>query len=190
MDQQQPTRHQRRLAQKEEREREAKKKQPSRLRPGRIIAVLIIIAAVVGGWYGLQYLGKTTPPATYTASPIHWHAAFEVNLCGTKQDFSSYGSGEHHAGLPLLHTHGDGIIHIEGRVIQKEDIALGKFFDSINVPFDRDRIMDKKNGDMCSPGQPGQVKMFVNGQPNTEFRNYIPTETENAQEDSIKIVFE
>ena len=190
MDQPQLTRRQRRLAQREERARQTQKTQPSRIRPWHLIMVLVIIGVVFGVRYAMRNLSSTTPSATYTAEPVHWHAAFEVNLCGVKQDFSSYGSGEHHAGLPLLHTHGDGVIHIEGRILQKEDIALGRFFDGINIPFDRDRIMNKKNGDECAPGKPGQVKMFVNGAPNTEFRNYIPAGTEHAQEDSIKIVFE
>ena len=132
----------------------------------------------------------TTPDAPYTKGPVHWHANFEVELCGQKQDFTSYGSGQHHAGLSLLHTHGDGVIHIEGAILKQEDIALGKFFDGIDIPFDRDRIMDKKNGDECSPGKPGQVKMFVDGVPSTEFRDYIPKPTENGSDQVVRVIFE
>ena len=158
MSEQQLTRHQRRLLRKQEREKELARAGGKAAPVGRIVRVVIIAVVIAGGGYGIWRLGKNepfrndnAPAATYTDAPVHWHAAFEVELCGQKQDFSSYGATTH-AGSPLLHTHGDGVIHIEGRVIQKQDIALGKFFDGIEVPFDRDRIMNKKNGDTCQEG--------------------------------------
>lgn len=196
---QQLTRRQRRLLKKQEREKEQTRAGAKRAPIGRIVGIVIAVVVVFGGGYGIWQMGKNAPasitngaPATttYTDAPVHWHAAFEVELCGKKQDFSSYGATTH-AGSPLLHTHGDGLIHIEGRVIAKEDIAVGKFFDGIDIPFDRDRIMDKKNGDTCKEGgQPGQVKMFVNGQSNNEFRDFVGQYTPEAKDNLIRIVFE
>ncbi len=186
------TRQQRKMLKKQEQEKVQASAASGgfRVQKKYIVWMIVLVVLIGGAIYGWKYLKATTPEALYTANPVHWHAKFEVELCGQKQDFSSYGAGSSHAGSPLLHTHGDEIIHIEGQVIKKEDIALGKFFDDINVLFDQGRIMDKKNGDECSPGKTGQVKMFVNDKPNDEFRNYIPFATEKAEEDRIRIVFE
>ena len=184
------TRHQRKMLKKQRQEKVGAASGGEHIGKKRIVGFLGVLALMGAGIYGIRYLKATTPETLYTADPVHWHAKFEVELCGKKQDFSSYGEGSSHAGSSLLHTHGDEIIHIEGQVIQRENITLGSFFDNIDVPFDRDRIMDKKNGNECSPGKPGQVKMFVNDKPNDEFRNYTPFATEKAEEDRIKIIFE
>jgi len=188
------TRRQRRLLKKQERERGSAQghRRGVNIRASYIIGFFVIIGiAFLTYWIskGSSDTSQNNQNETYTATPVHWHANFEVSLCGQKQDFSSYGAVQH-AGSPLLHTHGDGVVHIEGRIIKKEDIALGKFFDGINIPFDRDRIMDKKNGDECEPGKPGVVKMFVNGEPKEQFRDYIPAATENGKDQVIHIVFE
>lgn len=191
------TRRQQRLLKKEE---QAKARTPAvrRIHIWHIIGLVAIVALVGAMVYSSRPTSTNNPtPAktTYTDGPVHWHAAFEVELCGQKQDFSSYGATSH-AGSPLFHTHGDNMMHIEGRIIQKEDIALGKFFDLLDIPFGPDRIMDKKNGDMCpafglgAGGKPGQVKMFVNGEPNNEFRDYVAKPTENGNDQRIRIVFE
>lgn len=190
----QMTRRQRRLLEKEKRAKAQNKSGKSAGPHVFYILGLLVLVAIIGAIVYGSRKGETnnvTPKTsgTYTDGPVHWHANFEVDLCGAKQDFSSYGAVQH-AGSSLLHTHGDGVIHIEGRIISKEDIALGRFFDEIDIPFGRDRIMHKKNGDECTPGKPGQVKMFVNGQATEEFRDYIPKATENGNDQVVKIVFE
>jgi hypothetical protein len=63
-----------------------------------------------------------------------------------------------------LHTHDDsGIIHIESTVVR--DYTLGDFFDVWGL-----KLTDKCLGDMCNNGSK-TLKMFVNGQPSTDFRN-------------------
>ncbi len=134
--------------------------------------------------------GTTSGPYAVARPPeqiVHWHADIELETCGKvrddllKIDFDAGGRGTH-----LLHTHGDGKIHIEDKVIwRKEDIALGKFFDAVGLIFSENLLLDKKNGDECSPGKKGKVKMFVNGKENSEFRNFVMTDG-----DKIKLVFE
>lgn len=189
------TRRQRRLLKKEEQAR-VRKPAGRHVHGWHVVGLVLVVGLIGAVVYSLRssrqgYSTDSIPsPTTYTAGPVHWHAAFEVELCGQKQDFSSYGATSH-AGSPLFHTHGDSLIHIEGRIIQKDDIALGKFFDLIDVPFGPDRIMDKKNGDTCvAGGSPGKVKMFINGEPNQEFRDYIPKPTEKGEDQKIRIVFE
>lgn len=70
--------------------------------------------------------------------------------------------------MPVMaptHTHDpSGTIHIESTEVR--DYTLGDFFNVWGVTFTDTCIMDK-----CNDGTK-TVKMFVNGQPNFEFRNY------------------
>lgn len=199
MEQQSMTRRQKRLLKKEEKVRvQEKQVRGMKISAGRVIGILLFIGIAAAAVYsmvrssGSNNGGSDVLSVAYTDTPVHWHGTFEIELCGVKQDFSSYGSGGHHAGLPLFHTHGDGMIHIEGRVIKKEDIALGIFFDSINTPFGQDKIMDKKSGDMCpnTPDKPGSVKMFVNDVQNDQFRDFVGNYTPNGQDTRIRVVFD
>ena len=182
------TRRQRRLLKKQAQASE-RGKQAKKSSAGKYAGFLALAVIVVGAIYGFGRLAKTTPDTTYTDRPVHWHAAIELEVCGEKRDLPGPKDGRM-VGDPIYHHHGDNTWHIEGRIIAKEDIALGRFFDKHELPFDRDRLFDKKNGDECAPGKPGTVKMFVNGEPNGEFRDFIPQAIENAQEQIIKIIFE
>ena len=157
-----------------------------------IITIIGIIAfAIVVGWL------FTNKKESYTDRPVHWHVLLDVEICGEKVDIrggkssgNMAGSNQAMYGPQLLHHHNDNTIHIEGQIVKKEDIALGKFFDGIDIPFDKDKIMDKKNGDLCPDGKPGILKMYVNDQPRTDFRDFIPSAVEDARKQVIKLVFE
>lgn len=148
----------------------------------------LILLIIGGAGYGIFRLAKHAPAQTYTSEPVHWHALVDIEICGEKRDLPKSPSGE--IGTHLLHAHNDNTIHVEGRVIEKEDIALGRFFDLMGVSFDRGRIMDKKNGDTCSDGKQGFVKMSVNGTPNNEFRDFIPKAETDASKQIISIKFD
>ena len=195
MTEEQPmTRRQRRLLKKQE-AAQARETQVKKKSTGKWVGLGILAVAIVGAVYGLQRLAKTTPETAYTDRQVHWHAAFDIEVCGEHRDLPAQGGGTAHgssmSGTTLSHHHFDNVMHIEGRVINPEDIKIGAFADRIGLIFDRDKLMEKTNGDTCADGgAPGQVKMFVNGVPNDEFRNYIPKPTENAQEQVIRLVFE
>ena len=149
--------------------------------------ILLIVAAGLLYW---MTSGESSKPYAVAVPPeqiVHWHADVELEVCGKirddllKIDFEATGRGTH-----LLHTHGDNKVHIEDRVIwKKEDIALGKFFDAVGLKFSESKLLDKTNGDECTAGQPGKVKMFLNGKENTEFRNHVLRDG-----DKIKLVFD
>ena len=73
------------------------------------------------------------------------------------------------ASMPVMaptHTHDtSGLIHVESTAAR--DYTLGDLFNIWGVTFTDTCIMDK-----CNDGNK-TVKMLVNGQPNTEFRNHI-----------------
>lgn len=149
-------------------------------------AILAVAAAII---LYIVYLIVTSPPPVtptgpFTSEPVHWHADLAIYLCGERKLIPAP-FGEEPLGLPLLHTHTDRRIHIEGQILKKEDIALGKFFDAIGVDFSETSIMDFKNDSQCNNGKPNKVSMTVNGQPNSEFRNFSPKDG-----DSIEIRYE
>lgn len=186
------TRRQRRLLKKEEQAR-ARSPVSRRFHAGRIIGLVLVVGAVGAIVYSIKQTPIDTanqPTTTYTDRPVHWHMALELEMCGEHRDLPGPQDGRM-VGIPLYHHHGDNTWHVEGRTIAQDDIKLGRFFDEHEIAFDKDRLMEKVNGDPCAEGgQPGQVKMFVNGEPNNEFRDYILKPTENSRDQQIRIVFE
>ncbi|MEM3154573.1 MAG: hypothetical protein QW165_03360 [Candidatus Woesearchaeota archaeon] len=156
-----------------------------------IVALLVIVAFAAGIWW--LYTHK---PETYTDREVHWHAYIDINICGEKVELPcnvetpGIVHGGKFCGEHLLHHHYDNILHIEGLIRKKEDIALGRFFDLIGVPFSAEKILDKQNGDLCPDGRPGKWKMYVNEQPRTDFRDYVPFAVADARKQVIKLVFE
>lgn len=65
-----------------------------------------------------------------------------------------------------LHTHDTtGVIHVESTKIRT--FTLGQFFDVWGVKFDESCVADK-----CNDGS-NKVRMYVNGEESTEFREHI-----------------
>jgi hypothetical protein len=103
----------------------------------------------------------------------HWHAALGVNICGwwkeNMPEFVSRPGSRVHFGL---HTHGDGLIHVEpsSTADTHENATLGRFFDnagwelterSIEV-WDKTRLVD---GAACPSlgDRPVKLRWTVNG---------------------------
>jgi len=149
------------------------------------IAAAIIILIILGGYYFIVKPVREFNPIH--KGFYHWHSNIEVSVCGEPAKLRC-GAGM--CGPMTLHHHNDDIIHIEGNTIAKEeDISLGKFLDGINLEFSGTNLFGKNNGDLCPNGQQGTVKMYVNGQPNMEFDNYILNrcESQNIKQDCEKI---
>jgi len=143
-----------------------------------IIGVIII--------YFLFNLFSKPKIESYTKEAVHWHANLDFYICGEKIDVPKEAPiGEHHLGLPLLHTHADRLIHIEGKVYNKEEINLGAYMDAIGVAFSNDMIMDYKNDGMCNDGKSNKVKVLINGEENLDPRNYVIND-----KDKIEIRYE
>lgn len=111
---------------------------------------------------------------------LHWHPQLEIYIKGERQEIpANIGiAGSIHK---ELHTHEkDGVIHMEmGGLVTKDETKLGNFFKIWGKDFSRDQLFDKKNG------EEGTVKMFVNGQDNYDFENYLMKDR-----DKIEIRFE
>ncbi len=177
------------LSKKERRflKRQQKEKERFRHRRQRKLKKFLLVAIGVliigGGIFGGSWFLATRPPAPESAiiakQGIHWHADLTIKILGQYQDISAnIGIGITHR---PIHTHeADGVIHMEfPSLVRENNIQLGRFFGIWGKKFSKDCILDKCNG------LDGQVKMFVNGEPNYEFENYLMQD-----KDKIEIVFE
>ncbi len=157
-----------------------------------LVALAVLVIVIAGYFFLIKPIKEFDP---YYEGLYHWHANLNIIACGQPVQLRCAGSL---CGPMNLHHHNDEIIHMEGSSIaQKSDLALGKFFEAINVPFSETQISNWKNGDVCPNGNPGEVHMYVDGVRNNEFTNYVPTKCDaqaaakvRQQCDKIEIRFE
>tara|TARA_B100000315_G_scaffold254957_1_gene297135 strand:+ start:432 stop:992 length:561 start_codon:yes stop_codon:yes gene_type:complete len=176
------TKKERRLLRRQQREKEHFKYR----RRGKIKNVLLIAAValiVAGVIISIGWFLVTRPPSPESEiisdQGIHWHTELSITILGQEQvipDDVGHGSPEQ-----PVHTHEeDNFIHLEFvGLVKEDDIRLGRFFKNWNRQFNQDCIFTNCNG------VEGTVKMFVNGEPNFEFENYVM-----RHEDKITIIFE
>ena len=116
-----------------------------------------------------------------TGGPVHWHADFEVWVCGEELQLKVPEGLDNRIGTNLLHYHNDNRIHIEGIPNEIKDIKVRNFFRIIGGEFTNETIavvtedkglVTKTNGDLCD-GQPGKLQFYVNNEPNNEFGEHI-----------------
>lgn len=115
-----------------------------------------------------------------SASGVHWHPELNIFINGEKQEIpGDIGIGGQYAsskwfdsmmGMTDIQTHdASGTLHWEvmkGPVL-KGEARLGAFFEIWGKPFSNDQIFDVKTSDG------GELTMTVNGEPNSEFENYL-----------------
>ena len=180
---------------REEREKERMQREEAKARSRvskNVFKYGIIAAVVIGIVVGIVTFtkdgisGNSVKEKPYTSGPVHWHANLEVITCGVYREMPKpVGTGDAHLGQPLLHTHKDGLIHIEGRIYREEDIMLGKYMNNIGVDFADDKILDYVNGNGCNDGKQNMLRMKVNGEENFELSRYVIQDG-----DKIEIIYE
>ena len=164
---------------KEQRKAEEGRRLAAKKRNKKLIKWSFIILIAGGFVYGAYFLFSGEKIETYSNGPVHWHANIKVFVCGNEIEMPSP-FGNQHIGTPLLHTHDDRLIHIEGRVLKAEDITLGKYMGNIGMNFKNDEIIDKKNGDFCGDNA-RKVKLFVGGVENMELVDYVIKDGESYE---------
>jgi hypothetical protein len=158
----------------------------------RIILVCIAAAIAVSVGYGVVSgaFSSATPPAAPVHEPekivMHEHATLSIRIDGRSvtvpadigivarfykdHSYDAYGMKmPNMPSMPVMaptHTHDtSGLIHMESTAVR--DYTLGDLFNVWEAKFTDTCIMDK-----CNDGTK-TVKLFVNGEPNSEFRNYV-----------------
>jgi len=159
----------------------------------RIILVGIAAAIAVSIGYGVvsgafSSIGSPTSPSAVDNQPMvmHHHAKLAIKANGMsitvpanigidEKVYKDHTLDEYGMKMPNMpsmpvmaptHTHDtSGLIHLESAAVR--DYTLGDLFNVWGVKFTDTCIMDK-----CNDGTK-TVKVFVNGQSNSEFRNYV-----------------
>lgn len=116
---------------------------------------------------------------------MHWHATYEVFVCGQRQpNFPTWESG--------VHTHADGIIHIHPFVAFEEGrgARLVSWFEygggllsqtEMRMPGTNEVL---SNGQTCPDGNEARLQVSVNDDELSDWTEYIPQDG-----DDIVIVF-
>lgn len=144
-----------------------------------IIGGLALIGLLGGGYWWYKSPPKVSEENIIARSGLHWHPELTIYIKGQKQEISKdIGIG---AGHKPIHTHDStGTIHMEMEgLITKEETKLGKFFEIWGKIFNKGCIFE-----FCGDPE-GKVKMFVNGQENQDFENYLMKD-----KDKIEIRYE
>lgn len=171
---------------KEIREAEHNKQQEQRKR-WKMLKSVLFYGIVIGGvvlliWGIFSLAGKRS----FSGGQIHWHADLKLTVCGEdvplpQPTASATVHGEPFVGTPFMHLHRGPQIHIEGVVSTKEEIMIGKFMEVIERHFTDTEFLDKKNGDTCPDGQPGRVKLLINGQESNELTRHVIRDGERIE---------
>jgi hypothetical protein len=134
-----------------------------------------------------------------TKGPVHWHADYQVWLCGEKVDLiDPKGMLNNKVGSNALHEHNDDRVHVEGVVKQLSDINLGSYFRIIGGEltstsikyFTNNGLLTYNNGDQCANGE-SKLKVYVNGKKIEKPAEYVPAPQINVPPgDCIILVFD
>ncbi|MBI2673109.1 hypothetical protein HYX19_02515 [Candidatus Woesearchaeota archaeon] len=138
--------------------------------------------------------------ASESNGPVHWHADFEIFVCGEKKMLPMSEGLLNRIGTSSFHHHNDYRIHIEGIVVELNEVDLGHFFKAIGGEFTKDTLsVPKKDGsvetwknrDKCPNGEVGKVALYVNGKYNDKLNEYVISPYQDVPPgDRLKIVFE
>ena len=179
----------------------SRKKRPikAKARKGSLGFTIVVVAIVVLGVAGIALSrgggggsSDTTPPTLND----HWHSAYEVNICGKVQPNMAQPSK-----LIGLHTHTDGLIHVEpfvtASILDRGNKAtLARFAEgepglkltSSELQLPGGEL--KKNGDLCD-GKPGKltIRQWKNAN-SDEFKDYTdPKDVKVTDGGAITIAF-
>ncbi len=140
-----------------------------------VIPLLILIVIVL--W--IMSLPKKPNTNVISNRGVHWHSNLSIKIKGKDIEVpAGIGIGAVHN---PMHTHkNNGAIHMEyGSTVRGRDVMLSNFFDVWGKDFSSTEIMGNK------VGTDGNMRMYVNGEENSEFNKY-----QMKDGDEIEIIFE
>ena len=157
---------------------------PRRKKTNKLYLIAAVtIAVLVIGSFGLTSIPFGSGGGGSSAAQIgdHWHASLLLEICGEGITLPESSGG--------VHSHGDGLIHIHPHSADEagRNATLGRFFDSLDMVMDSDRVRPPSgqlyvNGDTCADGSSGLVQVLVNGEDQSEtFRTYTPRDGDRVE---------
>ena len=152
-----------------------------------LIAFLVILSFALSGFPGSTPTQSSSESRAGEGAQVgdHIHASVRVEICGDEIDLPpSSGS---------VHSHGDGQAHIHPQNSGEagSNATLGRFFDSFPMVLGSGRIQAPRgelyeDGKPCADGEPGTVRVEINGKDSTEtFRSHV-----FRGNDRVKVSFE
>ena len=157
--------------------------------------LVIVVASLVTLYLVLTTLHLNIISAT--KGPVHWHADYELLICGKEYMLPEPKGLTNKQGTDLMHSHDDNRIHVEGVLLDKKQASLGAFFyavggsitdDGMKIPTEEGSI-EIHEGDECNE-QPAKLYVFVNGNLINKPSQYVISPYERVPPgDRIKIVF-
>jgi hypothetical protein len=126
---------------------------------------LLLVGLVAGGAFyasqNMSSVGGQTNATTGVGQPVHWHADYQITVCGESQVLR---------GGPIeAHTHGETTFHLEGVRQTREQATLDWIVDSLGGELERDSIMGRED---CN-GEPANLTVTVNGNEVDDHLDYV-----------------
>lgn len=144
------------------------------------LAGVFVLVGVASAIFLFPNWGTSVPEEEIVSrNGLHSHARLDIEIMGDQVDIPiNVGIG---VTEKPIHTHTErNRLHLEfSGQVRKSDIQLSKFFEIWGKRFNEECIFDRCNGSQ------GQLKMFVNGERNYEYGNYLMQDGDN-----IELVFE
>lgn len=120
----------------------------------------------------------------------HIHVYPTVRVFGKERPlpFEKGDLSKHHTHSQENKIHWHKLVEVDPvtKGVPEEEFKLGKVFDDMGIYFTQDGVFDHRVGEINpQTGQPAELKMLVNGEPNDQFREYGWKD-----KDRIDIIFE
>ncbi len=134
---------------------------------------------------------------SWSGGPVHWHADYEIWACGQEYVLAHSRGLDNKVGTPLVHTHDDERIHVEGVLLSPEQASLGNYFSEVGGQFNGTTLtlptdngtVTWQDGDACD-GRAARWYVFVDGRLMPDASSYrISPYTLVPPGDQIKFVF-
>ena len=100
------------------------------------IVIIVIASILFTSFSDAQAIEYDTSSLSFPLGNVHFHATPVINICGENKAIPKPSEGRH-IGSSLLHTHEDGLIHVEGTVASPSQITIGAFMTNISIPFSK-----------------------------------------------------
>ena len=136
----------------------------------KIKKLLFITIVIVTAFASLHIVYPTvwSNMNSWTKGPVHWHADMEVWKCDEELNILDPTNLVNRIGSSLFHEHDDKRLHIEGVVMDSNDIVLSKFFEAIGGSLTKKQltltlnegVVSLKDDDVCL-GERAELQGFV-----------------------------
>lgn len=155
----------------EQKTRNKKHGRKQKAKYGSMAAILGVL--VIGGGFLVSQSIADTRPATNSSigvgEPVHWHASYEITVCGENRIPQN--------GPMLAHTHGEQRFHLEGVRRNKDQATLDWVLDSLGTEFTEKSIY----GQTSCNGEPANLTVQANGEILESPEDYVIKDGDNIR---------